>query len=865
MNLKTLLSTVLAASALLAGCAKNNLDINGDPYIKVSKTSLEFEKDGAPQTVTLISNRDWKAQTKAEWITVTPANAKKSSDQVTVSLSVDENTGEERSATVSFTTGSASVNVIVNQQGAIAVQYTTVADFISKADTENAYRLKGKVTGFNSQYCSFDLTDETGTVYVYSVANKTEWADKILNNGIVTLKGTYKYYESSKKHEVVNATILSFEGGTAPVQGIPEGDGSLASPYNPTAAIARAKEAGETLAGPFYIKGYVSSIDKIALDFGNGNYHITDTKEANTEPFYCFQTMYVAGEKFAADSKFALGDEVIVYGKIYNYQGNIPETEGRGATIIYSLNGKTTVEKEEITGENLITSGGFEVWASGKPDKWGNFIASNATISQSSDAFEGQSSVSISGASDSNKRLHSNAISLKAGTYELSLYTKGEGKFRLGWTILENGDVNTNKLNYISNPTVAGETWTRSAERFTLSSDCQVSLIIMNSREGAGKAFLADAVELRTNNGGLGEGGEVETPVDDPEKAELVSVAEFISRASKLYLKVKGVVSGVEYGTKNDKEYLDFDLTDNTGTIKIYGLSAESITEYKDKLKDGNTVTIAGHFSKYGEVNELIQGIILELEDSVSPVFGVSPTAINVSSAASSASIKVSGNVAWTAGTDASWVSLGASSGTGSGTIELTVASNTQQSERTAKITVSTQADVATKSYEVTLTQGAPVSGSGFKKVNDVSGIVAGKYIVTFEHSELAGKVYALTTGATSKNPAGEAVTVTEGVISTADGAPYVWDVTGNNNDGFFFSNSGNYLSSTNAAQGILISSKEEGGWKFSEDDKYGLLMKRADITRCLAAFYGSGKVSFRYYNLGNDYKGKLVLYKLVD
>ena len=90
----------------------------------------------------------------------------------------------------------------------------TVADFIKTADNNTYYKLTGTVSGFNSQYCSFDLTDETGKIYVYSVTNKDDWKTKISNGGTVTLAGKYLYFESKDQHEVVDAEILSFEAGS---------------------------------------------------------------------------------------------------------------------------------------------------------------------------------------------------------------------------------------------------------------------------------------------------------------------------------------------------------------------------------------------------------------------------------------------------------------------------------------------------------------------------------------------------------------------------------------------------------------------------------------------------------------------------
>ena len=94
----------------------------------------------------------------------------------------------------------------------------TVAEFIAAADTQNYYELTGKVSGFNPTYCSFDLTDDSGKIYVYSVLDesKSEWTSKISNGGTITIYGKYLYYEQKSQHEVVDAYIVSFtsDGGS---------------------------------------------------------------------------------------------------------------------------------------------------------------------------------------------------------------------------------------------------------------------------------------------------------------------------------------------------------------------------------------------------------------------------------------------------------------------------------------------------------------------------------------------------------------------------------------------------------------------------------------------------------------------------
>ena len=87
----------------------------------------------------------------------------------------------------------------------------SVSDFIKAADKNNYYKLTGTVSGFYAKFCSFDLTDDSGSIYVYSVKNKDEWSSKISNGGTVTLSGKYDFFADKQQHEVIDAYILSFD------------------------------------------------------------------------------------------------------------------------------------------------------------------------------------------------------------------------------------------------------------------------------------------------------------------------------------------------------------------------------------------------------------------------------------------------------------------------------------------------------------------------------------------------------------------------------------------------------------------------------------------------------------------------------
>ena len=94
------------------------------------------------------------------------------------------------------------------------IQTVSVADFIEAADPFTMYRLTGEVSSsVNTQYCSFDLKDDTGTILVYTVNNASEYGSTLKKGDKVTLRGAYMWYEDKSQHEVVDATIENIEPG----------------------------------------------------------------------------------------------------------------------------------------------------------------------------------------------------------------------------------------------------------------------------------------------------------------------------------------------------------------------------------------------------------------------------------------------------------------------------------------------------------------------------------------------------------------------------------------------------------------------------------------------------------------------------
>lgn len=122
----------------------------------------------------------------------------------------------------------------------------------------------------------------------------------------------------------------------------PAGEGTLASPYNVAAIVAKIKEmeAGVESVQEYYIKGKVSNIKTDAstiTQYGNHTFEMIDEGNSSTV-FTAFQVYGPGKQKFTSLNDIKVGDEVVVCGRVVNYKGNTPETVGKGAAYVVSIN-----------------------------------------------------------------------------------------------------------------------------------------------------------------------------------------------------------------------------------------------------------------------------------------------------------------------------------------------------------------------------------------------------------------------------------------------------------------------------------------------------------------------------------------------
>ena len=142
MKIRNFFVGAVAALAFIVGCQEKEQNL-GTPAISISKSEMTFEVAGGDQELTVTSSRDWKVENDADWVVVSPSSGEASANPQTVTVSVLENTGLDRTADLVFTIGLKKQYLTVNQagpEGSAEALVVYANDFdISKAQNNNGW------------------------------------------------------------------------------------------------------------------------------------------------------------------------------------------------------------------------------------------------------------------------------------------------------------------------------------------------------------------------------------------------------------------------------------------------------------------------------------------------------------------------------------------------------------------------------------------------------------------------------------------------------------------------------------------------------------------------------------------------------
>ena len=116
MKLRNLFLGVCSAVAVFAACQPQEENL-GTPDISIDKNEMTFEVAGGEQQLAVTATRDWKVETDADWVVVSPESGAGSLEPQTVTVTALENTGMDRSADLKFTIGMKSKYLTISQTG----------------------------------------------------------------------------------------------------------------------------------------------------------------------------------------------------------------------------------------------------------------------------------------------------------------------------------------------------------------------------------------------------------------------------------------------------------------------------------------------------------------------------------------------------------------------------------------------------------------------------------------------------------------------------------------------------------------------------------------------------------------------------
>lgn len=279
-------------------------------------------------------------------------------------------------------------------------------------------------------------------------------------------------------------------------------------------------------------------------------------------------------------------------------------------------------------GENLLTNSSFEDWNGNNPVNWvSSTTASSAALAQSTDAHSGSYSVQVEGSSSANKRLAYTEVTLLPGTYYIRFYAKAVtadgASARPGYVPVENGAAVSSSYKYGDYVNgITNTEWTEATHSFTLTETTTVNLLVMNPKQ-PGTAVLIDDFELFTADGGLADNPGPD-PKPGPSDVKTVTIAEFnAASVGDQYYQLTGTVSGLKSGDL----YGNFNLTDSTATVYVYGLLSEAGGAKKQfqelaaakGIVEGCTLTLVGKRGEYNGNIEVTDAYFVSCEGGGTP------------------------------------------------------------------------------------------------------------------------------------------------------------------------------------------------------------------------------------------------------
>ncbi|MCD8387667.1 MAG: DUF6359 domain-containing protein [Bacteroidales bacterium] len=182
-----------------------------------------------------------------------------------------------------------------------------------------------------------DCTDYTKCVAVQLPSGAVRNALNLKDNP-ENLGAKVKLYGSLEKYcggiGIKSVSQYEFlEGGTGGNTGGGDSNNTVDNPYTVAEAIAIIA-AGSYTSDKVYIAGTISQISEVSPSYGNATYYISDDGSTSNQ-LEVFRGYYLNGDKFTSEDQIKVGDKLVIYGQLTNYNGTYEVTTG---SSIISIN-----------------------------------------------------------------------------------------------------------------------------------------------------------------------------------------------------------------------------------------------------------------------------------------------------------------------------------------------------------------------------------------------------------------------------------------------------------------------------------------------------------------------------------------------
>lgn len=724
-------SFALAALALVA--CKEEEENTGAPNVEISKSTLKFEdKASASQTIQLTATRDWVAKTDAEWIAIDPASGKGSASAVDVKITVLENAGLDRSATVTFDIGFASKTLTVEQVGSGSASDAIV--YKNNFDKEEATKKFGENDSswpYLDQFDGWKNAEGSGvgsetydfkrmSVRANSKSNGSEYSDYEGSGSNNLFFGSSAYFrvsgialpaegsnfsltfgsekylqegDSKFNHDEFHVYIsndgskwveLEYAFPNGDKEGrwdlatstftLPEGTTSLSVHVTADAASAyRLDDLNLSVSSEAGTAIDFSKGIEIAIGGGSTGGDWTDLPGATgegteTSPYNVAKALNLVHSANVPTAEVYVKGIISSLGEFNDQFGNY--------TYNISDDGKTTNEFTIYRGKYI----GGEKFTSEDQLSVGKTVVVKGTIvlykGDTPEMNANNELISIDGQGGGTVEPVSGSIAdVIAAEKGAECSTEGvvAGIYKKGCVITDGKDYllcyNANS-NFIAPDVKIGDNIQVSGTRTSYDPLPQL-------------AFTYDNIKT------VSSGNSVTYPT--PVKVDASNISSF-DKTKATWFEFTGVlsISGNYYNVK-------IDGTTTQGSLS-YPLDDFNLSQY-----EGQSVTYRGFFAG-GSNSKYLNMMLVQIEQGTGSYFGVSKTAISANADATSATFNVTGNVDWTVTSSDAAYTVSPASGNGASEVTVSFAANTTEQDKTVKLTVSTTAEVTTKTYEVTLT-----------------------------------------------------------------------------------------------------------------------------------------------------------------